>query len=163
MLDPDRPYAKTDKGRLELAKRSHGLSQALRSVLILIDGKAPLRDLFDRYASISTLARDIALLHDQGYIEIVRGTVAAPQPAADSAHKPDIALPVTAKERLIEVATRLLADHARPVVAKLEKSGEQPGELSAVLDSCYKLIKLTIDEAQAERFRELGRRVLAAA
>lgn len=42
-LNPERFYAKTEKGREEIARRSHGLTQAMRAVLIPFDGKAPRR------------------------------------------------------------------------------------------------------------------------
>ena len=69
------------------------------------------------------------------------------------------AMPGTDKRRLVQMAGRLLGNHAGPVIGRLEKSAESSAELLASIESCYKLIKLTIDEKKAEQFREAGRRV----
>jgi hypothetical protein len=159
MLNPEIRYAKTTKGRDEVAKSSGDLSRALRSVLIVIDGKTALHDLLARYASIPTFERDVGLLLADGYLHAVDD---AAKPAAPHRAPPfERAADADSKEELIALAKRLLAEHAHTVVARLEKSGDRLEELSTALDGCCKLIRLTIDEKKAERFRELGKRVLA--
>jgi hypothetical protein len=159
MLNPESRYAKSTKGRDEVAKSGGSLSLALRSVLIVIDGKTAMRDLLVRYASIPTFERDVTVLLSEGYIGAVDD-----EAKPDKKHREppsDSEADGGPKEELIAIAVRLLAEHARSVVARLEKSGDRPEELLASLEGCCKLIKLTIDEKKAERFRELGQRILA--
>lgn len=153
-------YGKTDKGRDEVAKRCHGLPQALRAVLILLDGKTSLRELTNRCKSIPNFADDVQLLIEDGFIGEVRGS--AP-PASLSGSPGSDAQPTSTggkRAQLIGIANRVLGPHAAAVVARLQKCGDGPSELTASLDSCYKLIKLTIDEGKAEEFRLRGRWLL---
>lgn len=158
-LNLDGFYAKTDKGREEIAKRTHGLTQAMRAVLITLDGKTPLRELAERFASLPTFVRDLELLVEQGFIEEATPPPGAAAARAPSAPPPAITGDATA-DRLIDMAKRLLGKHADAVVARLEKAAGQPTELVAAVEGCTKLIKLTIDEHKAQQFRERGLSIL---
>lgn len=144
-LHPDRAYAKSAKGRDELAQRGTALTRSQRSVLIVIDGKTPLRKLLDRFAAVTAFRDDVATLLDQGYIVAVPAAVrSGDRPAGTATGR---------RDRLIELAQRLLGEHAGRVVGRLEKCSDAPGELLAAVEACAKLIRLTIDEHKADRFR----------
>jgi hypothetical protein len=47
------------------------------------------------------------------------------------------------------------------VVRKLVEAGGSRETLAASVDSCYKLIRLTIDESRAEEFRKAAKDIIA--
>lgn len=157
-MELDHRYAKTAKGREEIEHRGRALTQGQRAVLILLDGKSTLRDLLSRYHTIPSFADDVRLLLEQGFIEDT-----APSKGGDSAPDGDSGTEGRLQLQLISLASRLLGDHAAGVVTRLQKAGERREDLAACLDSCYKLIRLTIDEGKAEQFRHYSRRMIDAA
>jgi hypothetical protein len=54
---------------------------------------------------------------------------------------------------------RLLGAKSDKVRRKLEEAGN--GDEALAVEACYKLIRLTIDERQAEAFRNAARDILA--
>lgn len=155
-MELDRRYAKSAKGREEIEHRGRALTQGQRAVLILLDGKSTLRELLNRYRTIPTFADDVRLLFDQGYVEdAAPPTAEAPAQDGDAGSEGRLL-------QLIALATRLLGDHAAGVIARLQKAGDRREDLTACLDACYKLIRLTIDEGKAEQFRQHSRRLIGA-
>lgn len=150
-LNPDGCYGKTDNGREEIATRRDGLPQHQRAVLILLDGKTPLRDLLNRCKSIPNLSEDIRALLERGYIVDRRNATASVGSARTES---------AVQNELIEVSRNLLGEHAATVIARLEKAGKSKQELAETVESCCKLVKLTIDENKAEMLRERARPLL---
>jgi hypothetical protein len=86
-------FQKTDLGRVELASRILGLSNELRLVLVLIDGR---RDV----AALSMLSAKVAASHDcleelmaLGVIEVIGESGSAPEPSRSNAAMPSPAMP----------------------------------------------------------------------
>jgi len=79
-------YHKSAKGAEAIATRQHGLSQKLRSMLIMIDGKRSVDDLLRISPMLGDTEQLLGQLLDQGFIEPF--AVAAPAPAATSAPAP---------------------------------------------------------------------------
>ena len=149
-------YAKTDKGREEVEQRRYGLSPRARSVLIVLDGKTPLGLLAERYSANPHFFVEVEALLDQGFIaEVAAGPARAASKASEAATDDP-------RGQLVELARGLLGKHAQPVVARIEKCAGGTDELMACLESCHKLIRLTIDEQKAEQFMQRGRRLLSA-
>lgn len=156
MPNSDRAYAKTDKGREEVEQRRYGLAPRARSVLIVLDGKTPLRLLAERYSANPHFFVEVDALLEQGFIAEVPTGSARPAARASEAATGD------PRGQLAELARSLLGKHAQPVVTRIEKCAGGTEELVACLDSCHKLIRLTIDEQKAEQFVQRGRRLLSA-
>ncbi len=78
----DGACAKTDKGREEIATRSHGQAHHLRTVLIPLDGKTPLRELIHRCKAIPDFPDDVRQLLEGGFIAELHG--GKPATAADA-------------------------------------------------------------------------------
>jgi hypothetical protein len=157
MPNPSSAYAKTEKGREEIERRRYGLSPRSRSVLIVLDGKTPLGLLAERYSANPHFFVEVEALLDQGFIaEATAGSTRTASGTSDASTGDQ-------RAQLIELARGLLGKHAQPVVARIEKCGKAAEELMACLESCHKLIRLTIDEAKAEQFVQRGRRLLAGA
>jgi hypothetical protein len=162
-MNPESVYAKTEKGKQEIATRRHGLPQPLRFALILVDGRSTLAQLMDRGAGLPNLRESLQMLLDMGFIEGERGTT-RPAPALS----PSMAAPggwhpaaASAKRELIDLAHGLLRDQAGKVVRKLEDCDDSAVALGAALEACYKLIRLAIDERRAEQFLRAGKDILS--
>ncbi len=162
-MNPAAVYAKTEKGKEEIATRKHGLPQPLRFALILVDGRSTLAQLLDRGAGLPNLGDSLQMLLDMGFIEGERGpsprvATSAPAVAAPGGWHPAAA---SARRELIDLAHGLLRDQAGKVVRKLEDCDDSAAALGAALDACYKLIRLAIDERRAEQFLSAGKEILS--
>lgn len=60
-------YCKTDKGRLEVTERQHGLTSRQRSALIIIDGAKTI-DVLAEIIPIAELEQSIPFLNTEGFI-----------------------------------------------------------------------------------------------
>jgi hypothetical protein len=146
--------AKTAKGLEEVKSRSHGLSQQLRSLLIVVDGAASVRDLLARFGRIADITPSLQALVDQGFVAPAR----APAPAAPAAAKP--AAPATTKEgraRALGSLTRMLHDalgpDADPLALRLEKAADGAAFAEAVA-RCADALAVLAGQQKARQFRE---------
>jgi hypothetical protein len=152
-LAPDMVLVKTDKGLAELASRQYGLSHELRSALIQVDGRRTVAKILATWSQWPALAEALALLVEQGFVAPAAAAVSPSAAAVTSAPKAE----------LVALARALLGDNAAPVVARLERSGDDAASLNAAVDACSKLVLLTIDEDKAGSFAEAARAILARA
>jgi hypothetical protein len=95
-------FAKSGKGREEIASRCHGLNPHQRRLLIVFDGKKDLKAIADMM-SASELAAHVSFLIREGFLCEVEAAVAHPPPAA--------ALPVV-------VAAPAVTAHAPTAIAE---------------------------------------------
>ena len=72
-------YAKTAKGRDEIATRRARLPARLRSLLVIIDGARSLEELVKHLGPAAALSQNAAVLSRDGFIEVV-GLAAPPPP-----------------------------------------------------------------------------------
>ncbi len=87
-------YAKTDKGREEIATRQRGLSARLRSLLLMMDGQRSLAVLVSKLGLPDRTADDARSLLAAGFIELVAPALAPQAPAAPSPAPVTAARPV---------------------------------------------------------------------
>jgi hypothetical protein len=158
--------AKTDKGREEIDSRRHHLPSALRTLLIMVDGKSNLGEMMKACAAMPNFLDSLMTLCDQGFVAPREqiGAVSgiekkAGAPSASVAASPT-PLDAGAKEKLVQLATLLLGAHAKNVVRKIEDSGNDRDSISTAVNSCFKLIKLAIDENKADEFLKSARDIL---
>lgn len=146
---------KTDKGREEIDTRRHGLSLALRRVLIVVDGRTSIGQLLDR-APFGDVARALEELERQGFIAVggeaaVRsGLPPSAQPAGRST-----------RAELVALAQALLGANAGRVVKRLEEAEDSTESLAQAVQACHKLIRLVIDEAKAEQFLQRANELIS--
>ena len=81
IMNPGTTYIKTDKGRAEMAGRSHVLNALQRRVLILIDGKKTVGDLLG-FVRVGELDAALGHLQQGGLIESTDYTAPLQVPAA---------------------------------------------------------------------------------
>lgn len=162
-MDTTLILVKTSKGVEEIKNRSFGLSQTLRSLLIMADGSISMAALLSRTAQIPKAKESIEWLVREGFIESVppssrsgpatRPPSTPPQPAG--------AGQLPAKQALLALSRELLGPDAAKVLQRLEESGDSLPELGAAIERCHKFIKLTIDEKKADQFMRTGQALLA--
>ncbi|MBL0144014.1 MAG: hypothetical protein IPP91_18405 [Betaproteobacteria bacterium] len=152
--------AKTPPGVEALNHRDHGLPRTLRHALILVDGRLTVGELERKGAIIPEFAAALHELVARG-LAAPRGNGAASASAAPTATPYGAAGGKSATQALVNVALSILGERSGKVVAKLEGAGTSRDELSAAVESCFKLIRLTIDEAKAEEFRTAAKDLIS--
>ena len=143
-------YVKTARGIEELEHRALGLSLITRRLLIQIDGRRTVAQLIHDNARSMDVSAALDELRAHGLIaEPGREETQTATPA------PRFEDGGSVREALIAMAAAVLGDkHAGRIVTKLQSiPSEDVESLGEVVDSCVRLIRLTIDEAKAEDFR----------
>lgn len=155
-MDSQVILAKTPQGAEALARQDHDLPRHLRHALILVDGRSTVAKLEQRGAIIPDFPAALRELVARGLVAPVGhgGPPTGPgAPAAANSH--------AILNGLVSAAESILGDKAAKVVKKIEESGHSREEFLAAVEGCYKLIRLTIDEARAEEFRTAARDIIA--
>jgi hypothetical protein len=146
--------ARTPKGAEALATQDHDLPRTLRHALILVDGRSTVAKLEQRGAIIPDFPAALR--------ELVARGLAAPTGHGGPPTTPGGAAALRGLgSALVATAESILGDKAGKVVRKLEEAGQSRVELLAAVESCYKLIRLTIDEDRAEEFRAAANVVIS--
>lgn len=143
-MQPQLVLTKTMKGIAELEQRSLGLSQVMRRVLIMLDGRRSVAVLMHENAGALDVVATIEHLLALGLVTPLGGATSTP--AAVSAH-------ATPSQALVHMAEALLGSAADKVTQKLQAARDDPTELKLAVDACVRLIRLTIDEGKASDFR----------
>jgi hypothetical protein len=147
--------AKTAKGLEEVKSRKHGLSQQLRSLLIVVDGAASVRELLARFGRIADITTSLQALVDQGFVAPTRAPApaapaAAARPAAPAATKEDRARALGSLTRLLHDA---LGPDADPLALRLEKAADGATFAEAVA-RCADALAVLAGQQKARQFRE---------
>ena len=156
-MDPDVVLAKTPLGAEALNGQGAELPRALRHALILVDGRSTVAKLVQRASMIPEFPAALSELVAKGLVAPVGGASAPSGPRAGSSPGAGKSLAAS----LVAAAEAILGDQAGKVVRKLEEAGGSRETLAAAVDSCYKLIRLTIDESRAEEFRKAAKDIIA--
>ena len=154
-MDSQVILAKTPQGAEALARQDHDLPRQLRHALILVDGRSTVAKLEQRGAIIPDFPSALRELVARGLVAPVGhgGPPTGPGGAAANSH--------AILNGLVTAAGSILGDKAGKVVKKLEESGHSREDYLAAVEGCYKLIRLTIDEARAEEFRTAAKDIIA--
>ncbi len=155
-MDPNAVLARTPLGAEALNGEGAELPRALRHALILIDGRSTVAKLEQRASMIPEFPAALRELAAKGLVAPVGGGTASAASRAGST--PGAGKNLVAS--LVAAAEAVLGDQAGKVVKKLEEAGGSRETLAAAVDSCYKLIRLTIDESRAEEFRKAAKDLL---
>lgn len=155
-MDQDIVFAKTPKGEEEMATRRHGLSAAMRRVLILVDGHSSVAQLHDKAQVLPDLERALEALFRGGFIRAIvpgHATTTAGNPAAPLHER---------KAQLIDLCRDVVGvDKADKLVKKLMTAPDTPEGLAMAFNACVHLVKLTIDEAKASELKARGERLFS--
>jgi hypothetical protein len=163
-------YAKSAKGRDEIATRAHKLAFKARSLLIMVDGETTVAQLNARAANLGDVTAYLGQLRDGGFIEPA-GNIAqstAPMPGADNA----VVMPAedtnaaassptatqlrdlsAAKVSAVKFIEDELGPHETDLAVKLEASQTHEQFLSHV-ETCRDVLKRAKGEKSSEKFWE---------
>lgn len=155
-MNPDTVYAKTEKGKERFEARD--IPTNLRHALILVDGRSTLKELLKKGEGLALLEDSLEMLEQMGLIAPA-GSIAAASPAHPAMKTATAGTPV--KRQLMALAMSILGDKAEKVVRKIEETLDSNAALMNTIDSCGKVIKLTIDEKKAEAFVTAARDIMA--
>jgi len=156
---------KTSAGRQEQQQRSQSLSARHRHVLILCDGRRPLRELHALIGEeVMLLAAE---LHAAGLVEPVAPAVAAAAPASPAvvptavpaaqlakavAPPPKRSIALT-RMYMLDMVERLLGSQSGPARAHL-RAADSPQALIAALGECLTLIAEVAGPTQEQKVRQ---------
>lgn len=88
MIQKNLVYHKTEKGSEAIAKRQHGLTPKVRSMLILVDGKRSFGELAKVGQVLGDTEQLLSQLIEQGFIEAAPAVAPAQAPAAAAGGAP---------------------------------------------------------------------------
>lgn len=166
-------FSKTEKGRDEMAKRSHGLNPAQRRILILIDGSKTsqaLAEMNPALAESGQFDEILAFLREQGFITAAGGekqsqAVApavsanrvpaaaagvAPEVVADAVVAEDFAALREVKDFMTTTAQTYLGLLSAPLIQRIEQA-RTASQLKSVVGQWNMALR---DSAQGRRFAD---------
>jgi hypothetical protein len=155
-MDTSQILVKTSKGVEEMKHRS--LPQAMRALLIMVDGVTSIRNLLSKTAQVPKAEENLNWLMNEGFVESV---MSAARPDAMSVPAALSGSRVSGKQALIAMTRELLGADAAKVIQRLEDVTDSRQELLQAVDRCHKFIKLTIDENKAHQFLKTSHALLA--
>jgi hypothetical protein len=158
-MNTDTVYVKTEKGKERFDARD--IPTTLRHALILVDGRSTLHELLKKGAGLENLVDSFEMLEEMGLMAPA-GSIAAMSPApsaGQAAQSTAGATPV--KRQLLALAIRVLGDKAEKVIRKIDETADSNAALMHIIDSCGKVIMLTIDEKKAEEFVVAAKAIMA--
>lgn len=147
-MDSRLVFVRTSKGEEEFLHRTHRLAQALRMVLIMIDGKSPVSRLVEKGSALTDVPTALNLLAAEGFISTAEEAGRRGMGVGDP------------KAEMIALARTLLGGRSEKVVKKIQEAGTSPEALGQAADACRKLIKLFIDDAKADEFARRSKEIL---
>jgi hypothetical protein len=157
-MNPETVYVKTERGKERFEARD--IPTTLRHALILVDGRSTLDELMRKGAGLDNLADSFEMLEEMGLMAPV-GSVAAMQAAAPASADQPASGGGNAKRQLMALAISILGDKSDKITRKIEETVDSPAALINTIDSCGKVIRLTIDEKKATEFLEAARSIMS--
>jgi hypothetical protein len=140
---------KTTKGLDEVKSRSHGLSQHLRALLIVVDGATTVRQLLARFGGIADVKAGLETLVDQGFVASA-APAPAPKPAAPAAaHE--------SRDQALGGLTRMLHEVLGPDADLLGMRLENAKDPAAFADAVARaadVLAVVAGPQKAQRFRD---------
>lgn len=149
-MDASLVLLKTEKGEAEITSRKYKLNHALRYVLILVNGKSSVKEILDKGAGLPNLAPSLDYLVNAGFVQTQQDVLSA----HFDHHHP--------RDEIIALANKMFGSQAAPVIKKLRESAEARDALVQTANACKRLIKLTIDDENAEEFMRRSQEIIYA-
>ncbi len=158
-MNPDTVYTKTEKGKERFDARD--IPTALRHALILVDGRSTLQELMKKGEGLGNLADSFEMLEEMGLMAPVGAIAATPPPSSSGPEAKPVLAGASVKRQLMALAIRILGDKAEKVTRKIDETVDSNDALMHTIDSCGKVIKLTIDEKKAGEFVAAAKAIMA--
>jgi hypothetical protein len=158
-MNPDTVYVKTEKGKERFEARDIPLT--LRHALILVDGRSTLQELMKKGEGLEHLADSFEMLEEMGLMAPVGSAAAMPAAAPSSPAMQPASIGANVKRQLVALSISILGDKAEKVIRKIDETVDSNTALMHTIDTCGKVIKLTIDEKKAEAFVIAAKDIMA--
>lgn len=161
MIDPTILFAKTLKGAEEIQDRKFNLSNELRMILIMADGKRTAQQLEKQFGKLGNIQKLLETLWTQGFIE-PQNTVghSSIPPAPAMANPRSAPSPFQIKYQLEVQIKQHFGLMAAPLLNKLEKY-HTADELYGYAVHCRQVIAGSFSEKKAEAFWEDAKKIFA--
>jgi len=138
---------KTPKGHEEIRSRAHGLSQKLRALLIMVDGKSTVGELLGRFPGVAEIQSNLRQLIELGFVQVAAGA-AAPAAATSAAATPTDAPPkpapgetrAKAMSGLVRMVIEAMGPDADLVTGQLERA-RTPEEFEKAAQRCTAMLE----------------------
>lgn len=159
-MELDAIYRKTQKGLAEMASRTYRLPARERSVLILVDGKSPAREIIDKAKHFGNAEAFFAALIDGGFIEPGAAPAAASTPAASVPAQAIAPLPgrpdaerslVAAKGYATSFLIKAVGPQADMMTGEIEACADR-GQFLKVLEKYREVVRVAGGGRKAEEF-----------
>ena len=153
--DPlDAVYAKTEKGRAFLNDKPASGTRTLRTVLILMDGRKPVRELLPAIQPLGWQLNEVQSLVAQGLLVPVTtaGDVVAASPPAAAASRQSNRSLAAAKFYALDMLARMLG-HGDADLRERARAVDSASTLMAWIDESAERVKQVAGLDRAESFR----------
>jgi hypothetical protein len=157
-MDQNLVFFRTEKGRQEIATRSHHLPHRLRAALILVNDVSSVRELQHKAGGLFKLDEMLEQLALEGYIA-VRDERWAPAGAEEAAASPS---PREMKARLIDLAVLTFGKDATLLVNRLKDAPDDAQTLQQVVADCRKQLRLIASDRQIRHLQEKCQQLFSA-
>lgn len=152
MIDPMIQFAKSPKGAEEIQDRTCNLSNELRTVLIVVDGKRTVQQLEKQFGKFGDIQKLLEALWAQGFIKPQTSVGLSPIPLAPVAANPR---PGPNSAQLKSQLGTQIQQHfglmAAPLIKKMEKYNTAD-DLYGYAVHCRELIEGSFSEKKADVF-----------
>lgn len=152
-MNPLEVYVKTERGREEIQTRKNQLPAALRTLLIMIDGRSSAGEILKQVASMGITPEALEQLTNQGFVALDRPPATAPPApvAVDSAADalPDSERFLTARQFMNDTVVNAMGLRSFMFTLRLEKA-ETLQELRGLIPEYTKLMEKGAGHLEAE-------------
>ncbi len=151
-------------GQLELTKRSHGLSQRHRTILLLADGKRELDSLLAMAAAAGADRSHFEQLQQLGLLQLDLGALAAPPtaaPAPAAATQSSRPRPLERARKLLLEALKEYAPITGSLLARKIRRADSAADIASLLDEAEGKMARSGTLVQASQAVRRARELLA--
>ncbi|MBX9869104.1 MAG: hypothetical protein K2X63_04845 [Burkholderiaceae bacterium] len=104
-------FDKTAKGRAEISTRQFQLPAKIRTLLVMIDGKRPIAELFKQTQGLGLSQENIDYLLDEGFIAELAEPASSPDPISTPSAPAAPTIPTAPPVQMMDEVKRLQALH----------------------------------------------------
>ncbi|MDH5354465.1 MAG: hypothetical protein OEY09_08495 [Gammaproteobacteria bacterium] len=153
-MDPSIVLHKTDKGITELKTREYSLPRALRTALILVDGKANVGGLCKKVPAFTEMVDSLGVLLKDGFISAGGDETADTSSDGNSVTQ--------AKWDIVEMIIDVLGEEVgHRATKRFTAVPDTVPAMKQALNECSQFIALTIDEKKAKTIESRGLEILS--
>jgi hypothetical protein len=159
-MNPSAVLVKTERGLDEIRARSAGLSQRVRTILIMIDGKTTARELLGRLTAFPEADRVLDALVREGFAAVV--PQAAPERPAAAAFSPSLSPEADVRQAVNDLCRYLhdeLGPEADMITVKIESASNRADFAQGVRRG-ISMLAAVVGQGKANQFQARAQVIL---